>query len=97
MDTLFLSRQEGVGHPSTIKKLDRVNVVLHVSNIGTSRLRVGLGQSQRKRENISSCKTRTGNLPLRLFSVADCDSPFSHIRVVTPSDGKVRIVQVFVA
>ena len=88
---LFLSRRD-IRVPPEIASLSRENVVLHVSmssRESRSGLRTFLGEPCGLLPPAEESKTRSGNLPLKRFSVAGQDSPFSHIRISTPDDGKV--------
>ena len=83
--------------PDSIAALTRENVVMHIATAfypDTSFQRRMFGQRPTS-ISAESSQTKTQGLPLKLFSVSDCDSPFSHMRITTPSDGKVCIVERF--
>lgn len=94
MGPLFFSRQT-VNIPPEIVYLSRENVVMHVSTtpkLTRSFLRAALGQKLVDSSDAAASITKTGDLPLSTFTIADHDSPFAHMRITTPDDGKVMFV-----
>lgn len=91
--SLLFTRQK-ITIPPEIVYLSRENVVMHVSSKPDpkrSLMRIALGQSFDPPPDAASSITQTGNLPLKTFTIADHDSPFSHMRITTPNDGKVKV------
>ena len=89
--SLLFTRQK-IDIPPEIVYLSRENVVMHVSSRphpNRSLLRTAFGQDMSDTIDAASSITQTGNLPLKTFTIADHDSPFSHMRISTPNDGKV--------
>lgn len=86
--------RENINIPPEIKYLTRENVVMHISTRAIAKrstLRYAFGHPQGIEPTAEESQTKTNRLPLKTFSIADKNSPFSHMRVSTPDDGKVRL------